>query len=141
MEQALTYRDAGKVVFRVLGIAVLASFLVSNPIVLRPRFWTTAVVVRSLILNAAQLAIGMELIRLRRWAAAIASLVAAYAAFTLGQDVHFALRLILLMPLLLTVMFWASLEWSFKRRDCLYLLAAIAMSALFQYIAFLRRIG
>jgi len=78
MEHVIDYRDTGKVIFRVLGICALALFLVSNPILLRHRFWTAEVVTRSVALEFTLLVIGIGLLALRKWSAVLASLLAVY---------------------------------------------------------------
>src|ERR1700733_3322811 len=96
-------RTAARILFISAGFFTILLFLLWNPLVLRPRSWSAAVVVRSLSIDALLLLIGVGLIRLRRWAALLASVLAVYVAVDLvttrgGLGVVLALGL--LMPLL-----------------------------------------
>lgn len=140
MEQvSLNKRAIARVVFRTVGLCVVLLFLLCNPLVLRPRFWSAPVVVRSLSIDAALLLIGVGLIRLRRWAALLASALAVYVAIdfaSTGGGLGVALTLSLLTPLPLTVVFWRDLGWGDKRSNLLLVLASVMVSALFHYAAF-----
>jgi hypothetical protein len=140
MEQVSSNKRAvARVVFRTVGLCAVLLFLLWNPLVLRPRFWTATVVVRSLSIDAALLLIGVGLIRLRRWAALLASVLAVYVAIdfaSTGGGLGVALTLSLLTPLPLTVVFWRDLVWGDKRSDLLLALASVIVSALFHYAAF-----
>jgi hypothetical protein len=141
MEQANSNKRAvGRVMFRTVGLCSVLLFLLWNPLVLRPRFWNTTVVVRSLSIDTTLLVIGMGLICLRRWAALLASVLAAYVAIdsaSTGGGFGVPLTLIILTPLPLTVVCWRDLVWGDKRRDLLLALASLIVSALFHYAAFL----
>ncbi len=83
--------------------------------------------------------IAVGLIRLRRWAALLASVLAAYVAIdfaTTGGGLGMPLTLSLLTPLSLTLVFWRDLVWGDKRPDLLLVLASLMVSALFHYAAF-----
>jgi len=113
MERANSKKRAlGHVLFRTVGLCAVLLFLLWNPLVLRPRFWSATVVVRSLSIDAALLLIGVGLIRLRRWAALLASVLAVYVAIdsaSTGGGLGVPLTLCLLTPLPLTVVFWPRL--------------------------------
>ena len=88
------------------------------------------------------LVIGVGLIRLRRWAALLASVLAVYVAIdsaTTGGGLGVVLTLGLLTPLLLTVVFWRDLIWGDKWRDLLLGVASLAVSGLLHYAAFVIR--
>jgi hypothetical protein len=143
MEQASpNKRTVARVMFATLGLCAVLLFLLWNPIVLRPRFWSATVVIRSLSIDTALLLIGVGLILLRRWAALLASALGVYAAIdfkSTGGGIGVPLTLGLLIPLLLTVVFWQDLVWGEKRRDLLLTLASLIVSGLFQYAAFVIR--
>ena len=104
--------------------------------------WGATVVVRSLSIDAALLLIGTGLVLLRRWAALLASVLAVYVAIDLksiGGGLGVPLTLGLLIPLLLTVVFWRDLVWGDTRRDLLLALASLIASGLFHYAAFVIR--
>jgi hypothetical protein len=140
MEQVSSNKRAvARVVFRTVGLCAVLLFLLWNPLVLRPRFWNATVVVRSLSIDAALLLIGIGLIRLRRWAALLASVLAVYVAIDFkiaGGSLGVPSTLGLLIPLLLTVVFWRDLAWGDKRRDLLLTLASLIVSGFFHYAAF-----
>jgi hypothetical protein len=140
MEQvSLNKRAIACVVFRTLGLCAVLLFLLWNPLVLRPRFWSAPVVVRSLSIDAALLLIGVGLIRLRRWAALLASALAVYVAIdfaSTGGGLGVALTLSLLTPLPLTVVFWRDLGWGDNRSNLLWVLASVMVSLLLHYAAF-----
>jgi hypothetical protein len=140
MEQVSSNKSAvARVVFRTVGLCAVLLFLLWNPLVLRPRFWSATVVVRSLSIDAALLLVGSGLIRLRRWAVLLASVLAVYVAIdfaSTGGGLGVALALSLLTPLTLTVVFWPELVWGDKRGDLLLALASVTVSALFHYVAF-----
>jgi hypothetical protein len=140
MEQANSNKRAvGRVMFRTVGLCALLLFLLWNPLILRPRFWNASVVVRSFSIDTALLAIGIGLIRLRRWAALLASVLGACVAIDFaitGGGLGVPLTLSFLTPLPLTVVFWRDLVWGNRRRDLLLALASLILSALFHYAAF-----
>jgi hypothetical protein len=142
MTEINEYRDfCGKAVLRVFGVCALLFFLAANPLVLRPRSWNMAVAVRSTAIDAAVFAGGAGLILLRRWAAILTSALAAYIAILLLSSttglVEVCLSLLLLIPLVLTVVFWRILVWGDRFRDPLLVLATIGVSALVYYTAFI----
>jgi hypothetical protein len=139
LEQAISYRTSGKVAFKAFGLLLLLLFLAFNPIVLHQRFWDVSRVLRSVLVGTAELAIGIGLILLRRWAAVAVSLLAIYAAITIPSEYNAALRLVVLSPAILTVTFWGSLDQSFTRRDLVWIAVAIAISGVVEYVAFLLR--
>jgi hypothetical protein len=135
-------RTVARVMFTTAGLCTILLFLLWNPLVLRPRIWGATVVIRSLSIDAALLIIGIGLIRLRRWAALLASVLAVYAAIDFkgtGGGLGVPLTLGLLIPLLLTVVFWRDLEWGDRRGDLLLTLASLIVSGLFLYAAFVVR--
>jgi len=140
MEQVSSNKRAvARVVFRTVGLCAVLLFLLWNPLVLRPRVWSATVVVRSLSIDAALLLIGVGLIRLRRWAALLASVLAVYVAIdfaSTGGGLGVALTLSLLTSLPLTVVFWRDLVWGDKRSDLLLAFGSVTVSALFHYAAF-----
>lgn len=128
------------VTFTTAGLCAILLFLLWNPLVLRPRLWSATVVVRSRLIDAALRLIGVGLIRLRRWAALLASAVAIYVATDFASSesgLGVALTLILLTPLLLTVVFWRDLVWGDKRHDLLLAIACLVVSGLFHCSAYL----
>src|SRR6266851_1284242 len=132
-------RTVARVMFTTAGLCSILLLLLWNPLVLRPRFWSATVVVRSLSIDAALLLIGVGLIRLRRWAALLASVLAVYVAIDFkgtGEGLGVALTLGLLTPLLLTVVFWRDMVWGDKWRDLLLTLASLMLSGLLHYAAF-----
>ena len=135
-------RTVARVMFTSVGLCAILLFILWNPLVLRPRFWIATVVVRSLSIDTALLLIGFGLICLRRWAALLASLLAIYVAIdfkSTGGSLGIALTLGLVMPILLTVVFWRELVWGDKWRDLLLTLASLFVSGLFHYAAFVIR--
>jgi hypothetical protein len=135
-------RVVGRVIFGTVGLCAILLFLLWNPLVLRPRFWNAKVVVRSLSIDAALPVVGIGLICFRRWAALVASALAAYLAIysvSTGGRFGVPMSLILLTPLPLTVVFWGDLVWGDKRRDLLLALASVTVSALIHYAAFVAR--
>ena len=143
MEQVSSNKcTVARVMFTTAGLGAILLFLLWNPLVLRPRFWSARVVVRSLLLDAALLLIGVGLIRLRRWAALMASALAVYVAIDFeirGGELGLAWTLGLLIPLLLTLVFWRESAWGDKRRDLLLALASLIVSGLFHCAAFAMR--
>jgi hypothetical protein len=140
MEQVSSNKRAvSRVVFRTVGLCAVLLFLLWNPLVLRPRLWSATVVVRSLSIDTALLLIGVGLIRRRRWAALLASVLAVYVAIdfaSTGGGLGVALTLSLLTPLPLTVVFWRNLVWGDKWSNLLLALASVVVSVLFHYAAF-----
>ena len=140
MEQVSSHkRTVASVMFTTAGLCAILLFLLWNPLVLRPRFWSATVVIRSLSIDAMLLLIGVGLIRLRRWAALLASVLAVYVAIdfaTKGGGLGIPLSLGLLTPLLPTVVFWRDLVWGDKWRDLLLGVASLAVSGLLHYAAF-----
>ena len=135
-------RVVGRVIFGTVGLSAILLFLLWNPLVLRPRFWSATVVVRSLSIDTALLVIGVGLIRLRRWAALAASVFAAYVAIDFvatSGGLGVPLTLSLLTPVPLTLIFWRELVGGDKRRDLLLAVAGLMVSALFHYAAFVIR--
>lgn len=135
-------RDAARVIFGAVGVCAILLFLLWNPLVLRMRFWNAKIVVRSLSMDAALLVMGVGLIQLRRWAALLASAVAAYITVdfaTRGGGLGVPLTLGLLTSLPLTVIFWGELVWGNKGRDRLVMLASLLVSTLIHYVAFALR--
>jgi hypothetical protein len=112
---------------------------VFNPIVLHHRFWDITRIFRSVLIHSAQLAIGIGLIASRKWAAVAVSLVAIYVAAAIPSEYSVALRLWVLIPALLTLAFWGSLDRASARRETLWIALAISVSGLVEYVAFLRR--
>jgi hypothetical protein len=143
MERSSNYQDVGKMAFKVMGACALLLFLFWNPLLLRPRFWNVSAVARSWTIDAILLVGGCGLIYLRKWAALLSSLLGAYVALTpikSGVGVSaasVALSLIVLLPLLLSAVFWRKLVWGDRRRDPLFALVGVAASGLLQYVAFL----
>jgi hypothetical protein len=132
-------RTVARVVFATLGLCAILLFLLWNPLVLRPRFWSARVVVRSLSIDTALLVIGVGLILLRRWAALLASVLAACVAISFakaGSGLGLPLTLGLLTPLPLTLVFWRDLVWGDNRRDLLLAFASLIVSALGHGLAF-----
>jgi hypothetical protein len=81
MEQASSSKRAVvRVMFTTVGLCAVLLSLLWNPLVLRPRFWSATFVLRSLLGDAAVLLMGVGLIRLRRWAVLLASVLAVYVA-------------------------------------------------------------
>jgi hypothetical protein len=108
MEQANSNkRLLGHVMFGTVALCAVLLFLLWNPLVLRPRFWNAAVILRSLSIDTGLLVIGVGLIRLRRWAALLASVLAAYVAVNFAAATEGGLgaplTLSLLAPLPLTL--------------------------------------
>jgi hypothetical protein len=137
MEQVNSNKRAvARVMFTTAGLCSILLFLLWNPLVLRPRFWNATVVVRSLSIDAALLLIGVGLIRLRRWAALLASVLAVYIAVDFASGLGVPLTLSLLAPVPLTVVFWRGLVWGEKRRDLLLALVSLIVSGLFHYASF-----
>jgi hypothetical protein len=141
-------RTHSNVVFRILGFCAVLLFLLCNPLVLRPRFWSASIVLWSVTLDAALLVVGIGLVFLRRWAALLASVLGAYVAMhfaiaSKGTGFGAPLILVLLMPLLiclpLTVVFWKNLVPGDRRRDPLFVLAGLIIIALLHYLAFVIR--
>jgi hypothetical protein len=135
-------RTVARVLFTTAGLCAISLFLLWNPLVLRPRFWSATIVIRSLSIDAMLLLIGVGLIRLRRWAALLASALAVCVAVdfaTTREGLGVALTLGLLTPLLLTVVFWRDLVWGDKWRDLLLGVASLAVSGLLHYSAFVIR--
>ena len=140
-EQVSSNKSAfARIMFTTAGLSAILLFLLWNPLVLRPRFWSAPVVVKSLSLDATLLLIGIGLISLRRWAALLASVLAVFAAMELyGRGLGGPLALGILIPLFLTVVFWRTLVWGDKRRDLLLTLASLIVSGLLHYAAFVIR--
>jgi hypothetical protein len=93
-------------------------------------------------MDAALLVMGVGLIQLRRWAALLASVVAAYITVdfaTRGGGLGVPLTLGLLTSLPLTVICWGELVWGDKGRDRLVMLASLLVSTLIHYVAFALR--
>ena len=135
-------RVVGHVVFGTVGLCAILLFLLWNPLVLRPRFWNAEIVFRSLSMDTALLVIGVGVIRLRRWAALLASVFAACFAVdyaTTGVGLGVPLTLFILTPVPLTLIFWRELVWGNKRRDLLLVLASLLLSALLHFTAFVLR--
>jgi len=144
MAQFDEYRNfCGKVVFRAVGVGAFLLFLLWNPLVLRPRLWNTSVVAHSMAIDAALLAIGIGLFGLRRWAAILSSALTGYVAFpyllssTAGTQVFPIL--IVLVPSVLTVVFWQALAWGNKLREPFLVLVIVLVDALIHYAAFVIR--
>ena len=139
MAQASLYRASFvKVIFRTIGVSTISLFLVWNPIVLRPRFWDTSVMVRSVTLDATLLVAGVGLCCSRKWAALVCTVILVWVAIGLGRASDpsgILLTMLLLTPLALFPVFWRVLEWG-KSRDLLIVLGGVAVSALCQYVAF-----
>lgn len=135
--QVISNRETGgKLVFRIMGALALSLALVSNPVVLRPRFWNATVIVRGVAIEATLIAVGIGLLYVRKWAAINLSVVAALLLTERGLG---AIALcILLILLILTVAFWPALVRG-KRRDLLYVLVAVLVSVITQYVAFVLR--
>lgn len=129
----------GRMIFKVLGGCFVALFLVSNPLVLRPRFWQTSLIWRSMALDSALILIGVGFIRLRRWAALLAWVFAGSLSLALLISGQPFLSIPILIPLIFTVMFWRTLTWGNVARDSLLLLVALGLSAAVHYAAFLLR--
>jgi hypothetical protein len=90
------------------------------------------------------LLIGIGLISLRRWAALLASLLAIYVAIDFkSTEGGFGVPLVLglLIPAILTVVFWRDLVWGDKRRDLLWTIAILIVTAAFHYAAFVIKAG
>lgn len=140
MDQPDDQQDAyGRMIFKVLGGCFVALFLVSNPLVLRPRLWQTSLIVRSMALDSALILIGVGFIWLRRWAALLAWVFAGSLAFALLISGQPFLSIPILIPLIFTVMFWRTLTWGNLTRDSLLLLVAVGLTAVVHYAAFLLR--
>lgn len=142
-EQVSSAKSAvARVMFTTVGLSAILLFLLWNPLVLRPRFWSATVVVRSLSLDATLLLIGIGLISLRRWAALLASVLAVYVAIDfdgIGRGLGVPLALGILIPLFLTVIFWRTLVWGDKRRDLLLTFSSVIVSGLLHCAAFVIR--
>jgi hypothetical protein len=145
MEQvSLNKRTVARVIFTTAGFCAILLFLLWNPFVLRPRIWSATVVVRSLSIDAVLLLIGIGLISLGRWAALLASLLAIYVAIDFkSTEGGFGVPLVLglLIPAILTVVFWRDLVWGDKRRDLLWTIAILIVTAAFHYAAFVIKAG
>ena len=141
MLQPPAYRAGfGTIIFRAIGVCALLLVLLWNPIVLAPRFWNASVIARSILLDATLLAAGVGLFCLRKWAALLCGVLSLWAAVGLGRTSDPAgvlLTVILLTPLLLFFIFWRTLVWGNKTRDLLMVLAAVMVSSMIEYVAFL----
>jgi hypothetical protein len=137
MEQAISYRDAcGRLVFRAIGGLALLLVLFWNPIVLRPRFWNATVIARGVATEVTLIVVGIGLVCSRKWSAIGLTVV---AAFLLAEGGLAAVGVcIFLTSLILTIVFWPALVPG-KRRDLLYVFAAVLTSALVEYVAFVFR--
>jgi hypothetical protein len=134
MEQVISYRDAcGKLVFRIIGGSALLLAVFWNPLVLRPRFWNATVVTREVAIEVTLIVVGIGLVRVRKWAAVGLSVL---AASLLAENGLGAVAVcIFLASSILTVAFWPSLV-SGKLRDLLYVVGAVLISVLTEYVAF-----
>ncbi len=140
MEQVATSPvTPGRLAFQCMGGFVLFLSLVFNPLVLRPRMWSVAVMGKEFATEATLILVGLGLLSVRRWAALALSVLAGcvggnalyeYARyrpeFIVSAIVWFV---VLLIPAVVTAIFWRSLVRG-KRRDLLYLLIAVGLSAL-----------
>lgn len=136
LNQEVNRNTFGRVVFRIIGACALLLAAFWNPIVLRPRFWNATVIAHGIAIEAILIAVGFGLIGIRKWAAVGLSLVAALSVAKYGFDL-FGICLFLI-PSILTIVFWPALVRG-KRRDCPYVLAAVLISVLTEYIAFALR--
>ena len=126
----------GRLVFRIIGGFALLLALFGNPIVLRPRFWNATVVAREIALEVTLIVVGIGLVAIRQWAAV--GLSAATAFFVAEGGLGLFGICMFLTSLILTVAFWPALVCG-KRRDLLYVLAAVLISVLTEYVAFIFR--
>jgi hypothetical protein len=135
--KVISNRDlCGKVAFRVMGGLALLQACLANPIFLRPRFWNATVVARGIAIEATLIVIGIGLICIRKWAAVGLSVATGLLLVEGGLGVVGIC--IFLTPSILTVVFWTALI-SGKRRDFLFVLAAVLTSVLTEYVAFVLR--
>lgn len=135
--QAIGNRDiCGRVAFRIIGGLALLQALFWNPIVLRSRFWNATVVTRGVAIDAALILIGLGLLGIRKWAA-VGLLVVTASLVAEGGLGWFGVCMFLASSIL-TAVFWSALARG-KRQDIVYLFAAVLISALAEYVAFLFR--
>jgi hypothetical protein len=148
MEPANTQPVLSNVVFRILGICAVLLFLLCNPLVLPPRFWSGRVIVWSVTFDTTLLVVGIGLMFLRRWAALLASVLGVIVAINFaiaskGSGFSVPLILILLAPLLIAVplaaVFWKNLVPGNRRRDPLFIFVALILIALLHCLAFVIR--
>lgn len=132
---------AGKLIIRTIGAIVLAVCLVANPLVLRPRTWTTAGLARSAAVDTTLIAMGVGLMLLRRWAAILMASVAGYLAVGFGGSVALFMALLFLILLASTVLFWRTMQWGRWSLDPLLILAGALISAIMYGTAGLLRAG
>ncbi len=141
MLQPTAYRAGfGTIIFRVIGVCAVVLFLLWNPIVLPPRFWNASVIARSIVLDTTLLAVGVGLFCIRKWAALLCGVLSVWAAIALGRTSDPAgvlLTVILLTPLPLFFIFWRILAWGNKTRDLPMVLAAVMVSSIVEWVAFL----
>lgn len=140
----VTYKDfSARTIFRIMGSCLLLWFLFWNPFVLRPRFWTMEVTLRSITLDTTLIGCGIGLILLRKWAALINSALLAYIGVTLISSrptvPQMCVGLALLASLTLTVRSWRRLTWGYISHDPLLILASAFVSAAIYYLAFTMR--
>jgi hypothetical protein len=127
-----------KIAFRILGIGLLLLFLVSNPLVLRPRFWNASFVSRSMTINAVLLLEAFGFLLLRKWAAllnVVALVTIAFISSTVGFNG--AVIGLTLVPVALSVFFWRNLVWGNHLRDfatCALLIVLVLLAHVAVYL-------
>ncbi len=124
--------------FRILAGCVLLLALFWNSIVLRPRSWNATVISRAVVIEVALVLLGLGLIRLKKWAAI--GLSAAIAIFMAEEGPGLFGICMMICSLILTVAFWPLLVGA-KRRDIRYLIVALMIGGLTEYVAFILRRG
>jgi hypothetical protein len=136
--QQVTRDDCGRVAFKVLGGLALWLSMFWNSLVLPPRSWNASVALRSFANESILILVGLGLLFLRRWAAITLSAVSVLLLAE-GGSAWIAWIWILFTPSILTVAFWPSLRRADKRCDLSYVFAAVMISVITEYVAFVRR--
>jgi hypothetical protein len=135
--QVISNRDiCGRVAFRIIGGFALLLALFWNPIVLRPRFWNATVIAREVAIEVTLIVVGFGLVGIRKWAPVGLSVITVFLVAKGGLGL-FGICMFLTSSIL-TVAFWSALVRG-KRQDFLYLFAAVLISVLAEYIAFVLR--
>jgi hypothetical protein len=119
-----------------MGGFTLLLALFWNPIVLRPRFWNATAETRGVAIEAVLILVGLGLIGIRKWAAIGLSVVTASLVAEGGLG-WFGVCMFL-APSILTAVYWSALARG-KRQDIAYIFAAVLISALMEYVAFVFR--
>jgi hypothetical protein len=129
-----------KFAFRASGTCALLLLLMSNPLVLRPRYWSAHVVARSLAIDGVLLTAGIGFIALRKWAALLVSALSVLITFEfLRQSAGMAVPVMLATQPILTVVFWRTLIWGDRRSNALLVARIVLVDALIHSTAFIVR--